>query len=100
MNRIIKDMETVLDQKTGSPELQNLADALKVYMKKSQVTDSAELVDLFLLVSAIMDAPEETWNLMVKRLHRILVKRETGIDVQEVARVIKMFSEPNKGPVN
>lgn len=100
MNKFLKDMFDVTDKNEISTDLQRLINRVHKYAGKTRIDDQKEFVDFILLMSAIMDVPEETWNEVVKRLYLILVHKETGLTPGDIQNMIRMANTDSEGPIH
>lgn len=99
MNRIDKDMLAIANGEEVAPDLQRLMDQLQEYVGKKEVTSAKELVSVMLLVSSILDVPEETWYKTINRLNNIMLYNETGLTTGDIMKMVKMTG-PSNGPIN
>ncbi|UYL93895.1 hypothetical protein PK21_gp52 [Geobacillus phage vB_GthS_PK2.1] len=97
--KFYKDIKIVVDGGEQSKELKNMVKAVRQYVGTEQVTSETDLVNILLLQTAIMNVPEQMWERTVIRLHRILIKRKTGIDPYEIIQAVKAIDGSN-GPIH
>jgi hypothetical protein len=76
MRSIVKDMNNVMDNKVQDKELTSLVESLDAYSKSRQIGSrgSQKHVDLLLLISAILDIPEEGFEELLNRLNIIRLR--------------------------
>lgn len=77
MRPMIQDMENVLNNEVTDKELQELVEAVRKYAAKREMSnvDTQKHVDFLILFSAILDIPEESFEMIINSLNIIRLKR-------------------------